>query len=395
MNKSNETSNISIFEYEYIDEESNQSSYGLSNQLNQVNSILTIIIIVFGLIGHSLTIFVYSQNRFRRNSSNIYFLCLALNDSAYLIIHPFKDTIRSFIKDDKFQNFIQMLNLIDRFEMTCRLINYLRNVLRFTSAYIVVVFTLQRLFIVYSPMSNKFKSKKSAWKTVALIYFISLLSNSYTLFIFDLQIKTNNKTSCRINPSMDNDYFHLTIVFNCIIMLIPIIIIFTSNSFLISNICKNTNNNLSNKMILSNNKNKTSTRINKKSLITTTTTTTTKNNEQIIKPYFLTINQIINRITQKANNTRKLTKMLILISFSYAFLNLPYFLAWSLFYDNDRDDEYKKYVKIEKLIQYNYSNSAVKICELFSVLNYGIYFYIYFLSGSMFRNQLKYSSIII
>ena len=87
MNKSNETSNISIFEYEYIDEESNQSSYGLSNQLNQVNSILTIIIIIFGLIGHSLTIFVYSQNRFRRNSSNIYFLCLALNDSAYLIVH--------------------------------------------------------------------------------------------------------------------------------------------------------------------------------------------------------------------------------------------------------------------------------------------------------------------
>jgi hypothetical protein len=391
MNKTNETrNNISIFEYEYIDdEETNQSSYVLSNQLNQVNSILTIIIIIFGLIGHSLTIFVYSQNRFRRNSSNIYFLCLALNDSAYLIVHPFKDTIRSFIIDEHFQNFTQMLNLIDRFEMTCRLINYLRNVLRFTSAYIVVAFTLQRLFIVYSPMSNKFKSKKSAWKTVVLIYIISLLSNSYTLFIFDLQIKTNNETSCRINPNMENDYFHLTIAFNCIIMLIPIVIIFTSNSFLISNICKNTNNNLSNKMILLNNKNKTSTRINKKSL------TKNNNNEQIIKPYFLTINQIINRITQKANNTRKLTKMLILISFSYAFLNLPYFLAWSLFYDNDRDDEYKKYVKIEKLNQYNYSNLAVKICELFSVLNYGIYFYVYFLSGSMFRNQLKYSSIYI
>jgi len=118
--------------------------------------------------------------------------------------------------------------------------------------------------------------------------------------------------------------------------------------------------------------------------------------EQIIKPYYPTVNQLINRIAIKANNTGKLTKMLILISLSYAFLNLPYLIAWSLSSNS-----------LKQLITFNnltfmqedhfstliFYDSAMKICELFSVLNYGIYFYIYFLSGSVFRNQLKYSSI--
>ena len=48
-----------------------------------------------------------------------------------------------------------------------------------------------------------------------------------------------------------------------------------------------------------------------------------------LKPYFLTINQIINRVTNQANSTKKLTKMLILISFSYALFNLPYFIVYT------------------------------------------------------------------
>ena len=370
MNKSNETTNISIFEYEYIDEELNQSSYGLSNLLNQVNSILTIIIIIFGLIGHSLTIFVYSQNRFRRNSSNIYFLCLALNDSAYLIVH--------FL--------IQFSSLIDRFEMTCRLINYLRNDLRFTSAYIVVAFTLQRLFIVYSPMSNKFKSKKSAWKTVVSILLLSLLSNSYTLFFFELHYEKN----CHILKNWEENYFYLTIAFTCIIILIPIIIIFISNSFLIVTIL---NNNKS-KSSQSNSKKRVQIK-NKSKIIAKIDHNNSKKKENLVqvKPYFLTMNQLINKVTIKANDTQRLTKMLFLISFSYAILNLSYFIAWTFFFRFDKySSKIEKYINIEHINEYNFYNSAVKICELFSVLNYGIYFYIYFLSGSVFRNQLKYSS---
>jgi len=100
-----------------------------------------------------------------------------------------KDTIRtikdSYSKEINQQSFIHILNIIDRNELACRLINYLRNSFRLISAYIIgfsikllffllhsflisnlllkinqVAFTIQRLFIVYKPLSNNFKSKK-------------------------------------------------------------------------------------------------------------------------------------------------------------------------------------------------------------------------------------------
>ena len=59
----------------------------------KVKVIATLIVLVFGLLGHFLTIFVFSQKRFRLNSSNVFLLCLAINDGLYLIIHFFEETI--------------------------------------------------------------------------------------------------------------------------------------------------------------------------------------------------------------------------------------------------------------------------------------------------------------
>ena len=60
------------------------------------NIFATLPIIIIGLIGHSLTILVFVQKRFRTNSSNIFLLCLAFNDSLYLINHFFEDTLRTY-----------------------------------------------------------------------------------------------------------------------------------------------------------------------------------------------------------------------------------------------------------------------------------------------------------
>jgi len=256
--------------------------------------------------------------------------------------------------------------------------NYLRNVFRFISAYIVIAFTLQRLFIVYLPLSNYFKSKKSAWITVGLIVLVAIVANSWILFIFELQLSINNSYYCNVKQGWDKIYFNFTLVYICTIMLIPILIIFASNSLLIVNLrtFQMNRRQLSDRP----SRNQNNIRLDRIKLST---------NETIeIKPYFLTMNQIISRVTNQANTNKKITKMLILISFSYALLNLPYFITWSLFYYNET------FVNTNRISasEHNYYYSALKICELFFVLNYAIYFYIYILSGSVFRNQLKYSS---
>ena len=53
----------------------------------KANILGSVIVSFVGFIGHFLIILVFSQKKFRTNSCNVYLLCLALNDSMFLIIH--------------------------------------------------------------------------------------------------------------------------------------------------------------------------------------------------------------------------------------------------------------------------------------------------------------------
>ena len=79
---------------------------------------------------------------------------------------------------------IIFLNIADKSDLACGLINFFRYFLRFQSAYIIVAFTLQRVIIVFSPLANRFKSKQSAWKTFHFITFISVIINLWVPFYF-------------------------------------------------------------------------------------------------------------------------------------------------------------------------------------------------------------------
>ena len=363
----------------------------------KINSFISLAFILIGLIGHSLTIYVFVQKRFRKNSSNVYLLCLAINDALFLIIHFFEDTIKTFKEfylKENHQNVLHAINITDRFVLACYLINYLRYVLRFTSAYIIIAFTIQRLYLVHSPFSRKFKSTKSGWKTVGLIVIISLLINLWVPFLFEIQ---SNQT-CQVKNESNREYFIFTLIYISLIMLIPIIIIFICNSIIINCLMKtvanknglrrNTKLNDENSCLT---ENSTNNEIKKHSLIISVDAnkkSSIRSNNTNSKPYYLSINQIIRRVAHKASSPIKITKMLILVSFSYAFLNLPYLISWSIY-------NYKfisVFTDIDELFDKSDWLSVVKISEIFNLLNYSIHFYINYASGSVFRNQLRYSS---
>lgn len=83
------------------------------------------------------------------------------------------------------------------------------------------------------------------------------------------------------------------------------------------------------------------------------------------------------------STNHKITRMLLLMSFSYAILNLPYFISWCIFF-------YRVSVnpKLTRATKY-YVFSAINLCEIFYVLNYGVHFFIYCASGKKFREQLR------
>lgn len=122
----------------------------------KINMFSIIIIICIGLIGNLITIIVFSQKRFRVNSSHIFLLFLAVIDSLVLILTIFEDTIRNFLSiyiNDRIDKEYQIFQN----KTICRLIIYLQYSFKFISAYTQVAYTLQRLIVVYRPLSISFK----------------------------------------------------------------------------------------------------------------------------------------------------------------------------------------------------------------------------------------------
>jgi hypothetical protein len=223
-----------------------------------INIFSTIVIIIIGLIGNSLAVFVFAQKRFRIHSSSIYLLCLAISDGMFLLIHFFEDTLRTYI--DVFFNvesdidsacrtkghilasntesLLRVFNITDRFLYSCRIVNYFRYFLRFISAYIIVSFTIQRTIAIYSPLFQaKFESNRIAWIIVSCIVLIGMVLNLWVPIFFGQTIKTKNNFTvqyCDVARNYRVYYFPITIGYIVLTMLIPIVIIFLCNSFLIN-----------------------------------------------------------------------------------------------------------------------------------------------------------------
>ena len=74
--------------------------------------------------------------------------------------------------------------------------------------------------------------------------------------------------------------------------------------------------------------------------------------------------------------------MLMLISFAYALFNLPYLVIWLAYYLKITFDYIDPVLK-------NQLFALTRSAETLQILNYGLHFYIYCLSGAMFRKQLQ------
>ena len=191
--------NTSINESLFDEELRFLKSYSTLELSRKINIFASILFILIGLVGNFFTIFIFSQKRFRTNSNNIFLLCLSINDSFFLIIHLFEDTFRTYtemyIHEEKATDFkgkflldtiVNFVNITDKSNVTCMLINYLRYVLRFISAYILVIFTMVRLSVVEAPLKNH-HSKKLAWTAVLIILLIALFINIWVLIAFEIQ----------------------------------------------------------------------------------------------------------------------------------------------------------------------------------------------------------------
>jgi len=327
-------------------------SVDLLNIFKKTNLIFTIIIIIIGLIGHFLTIFIFGQKRFRKNSIHVYILCLAINNTIYLLIH-FSDYL---IKNN--------VNLINTNNLICKLFSYLKYVLRFISTYIIISFNLQRLLYVCLPFQNRFKSKYSGWLTVCTIIIISCLLNSWSILLFEIKFNhVSNYYYCDVKTNWINEYFQITLIYLIIQMIIPIIIILICNSIIIYNLKKSEYETY---------------KIEQMSILKQTKNIQLPCNiipakfKNLKKTEYFNVGQLINKITNKSNSTKKVNEILVFISFTYVLFNLPYLITWCIFYYGNY------YMNNTNPIEINHIYSVLKISEIFYLVSYCINFYIYY-----------------
>lgn len=356
-----------------------QYSKSLFEHSRNINLISSLVVSLIGLFGNILIIIVFTQKKFRSNSGHIYLLCSAINDNLFIIIHLFEDTLRSYKDLYSIDNsyMMNMFNLTDRNHLFCKIINYLRYLLRFVSSYIVVAFTMQRLYIVYKPLSANFMRKQSAWRTVLTIVIISFTINLWVPFIFQISYYENeNDKFCNINNNYKKEYFVVNIIYICLIMFIPMLTITICNILIIFKTSKSNSNRKRLQIVT-----KTVSFNGQKS--TTQRTNTKSENNSRIKPHYWTLDQVINRKRINPQKlSKKLTFTLVAISFSFVALNFPYLIGWAMFF-------YKATFNQFDLVTRNYLFSVLHISEIFYLLNYGLKFFIFCCTESSFQKKLK------
>ncbi len=115
----------------------------------EINQIFVILIIIFGILGNSITILLLTfrcktkttnkKSIWHRSfsSSQYYMLFLALSDLVFLLSHLFEDILPSLSNS----SFFQLVNLNTFF---CKFILTIRNAVRLSSSYIIVLFAWER-----------------------------------------------------------------------------------------------------------------------------------------------------------------------------------------------------------------------------------------------------------
>ena len=410
----------------------------------EINILTTLVIIIIGLIGNILAVIVFIQKKFRKRSSEVFLLVLAITNGLFLLVHFFEDTVRTYIdfyirknktiipfqhcndtlkSNSTEESIFLLINITDKFDFSCRLVNYFRYFLRFISAYLITIFTVQRAIVIHYPLcQSKFSSPKFAWKIVIGLVFVATFLCSIIPFLFKLTENDDAKVTvvyCDADKKSETLYFTTTIIYIFLIMFIPITTIIGSNSLIIYQIfqaskqrkklfavtpirvksqsryslrdLKNVDEHIKLHDIKRvDDSNKSSSQLNNNQ----------KHNccqccdkgQHYFTPQYIRLNQKVqmSKLKRFQYDSQRVTRMLVIMSLSFAFLNLPYFITWCMFYYNEAFKR-QSTMSENSFIYSKYLFGFINVSEVFYVLNYGIHFFLYCASGRQFRKQLKLS----
>ena len=177
------------------------------------------VVILVGLFGNFLSFIVLVTPSMRKTSVYFYLTILSLSDSIVLIVSAFKTWLR----------IVFSFELLHQSSISCKVIFFFLNLSYHTSAWIVVLVTLDRFVAVWLPFKSVILCTVMRAKiATCLLVLILIAYNSHILVLYDLH-PLNNATYCRLNPNIQeisSTLLHIKLFTYCVI---PFIIILTFN----------------------------------------------------------------------------------------------------------------------------------------------------------------------
>ena len=189
------------------------------------------LIIPMGLLFNIISVPVFMSKALRRRSASWYLAALAIADSVTLLTCCFE----YWMKDPHIG-----IPITKRHTILCILVSHLSCASRLFSAVLITSFTVERFICVVAPLKRAALSKPSrARRVITGQCILCIICTSFVPFTMGIKEGLNGREAeCDVRQDQYQIYFIFTAIFLLFgSIVIPIIVIFTLNTFMMKKVC--------------------------------------------------------------------------------------------------------------------------------------------------------------
>ncbi|WAR16390.1 P2RY1-like protein [Mya arenaria] len=290
---------------------------------------VTPVVIVIGLVGNGLSIAVFRTSTMRKMSASVYLAALAMTDICTLLVYVLVEWLRRGLP------YLAPGLSVGLFDLDgiCQMLLYLAYITRFMSSWIIVTFTAERVSGVCYPLQTMHRKSK---RILVCLLVTGALFVIYKPFLSG-EYKISERTLCTSNPDHIFLSFVLDTIYVTIIFFLPLAIITTLNLL-------------------------------------------------IVRTLYLRNRHTNDLFAENTKIRLEFTIILFAISFFYITFHMPYFVLWCKL--QVLNGPHLPSVPRDKHF-WDYWISLLNIARTVFYLNYCSNFFLYCITGTYFRNELR------
>ena len=301
------------------------------------------VILTIGILGNAVSLRVFLSRNMRKLSASTYLAALSTSDIAALVFYVLMEWLRWGLPQPNHDEQLDVLNSAG----ICQVLIYFSYVSRFLSAWFIVTFTMERYIGVCHPFKRKdICGSRSAQKVLSCLVLISLIVMLFKpILTSSREIQTVNSRvhRCLPDPARPMMSFVLDSLYGLSITVVPFLIISILNALIIRKLLHRYKHH-------------------KKCHVVT--------EESIIRMEF--------------------TIILLVVSFVFIVLNLPYCFVWCKRFLLSREDLHRRPGSNSDLGQdFDNYEGVLMITRVIFYMNYCVNFFLYSVTGAYFRKELK------